>query len=465
MKRTLSILFLMLVLLLWGCSTDDPTEPFSETSTIVINPEPNSINAPWDLSGPNNFSLSGNGDQTIANMDVGEYTLVWGVVSGWMIPNQVQSTQTLLNNGTISFSGSYVGPTGTIAINPDPDSISPTWILDGPNNYSIQGAGDIVLNDMVVGSYMLTWGQVDGWNSPSPSSVSKVLVEDDTVEFNGAYSSIDIFHGLSFGGDYTFDVITWNLQTYPRNNMTTIEYVADAIRNLDADVIAIQEIMNWVAFDLLVDQLDGYDGYHATSDDYMDLGYIWRTDMVSEITFEEPLSGNTPFPRYPLVMHMTFGGEQFVLVNNHLKCCGDGTLEDNDPQDEEYRRALACNMLDEWIREESQGTKLILLGDLNDKLDDTPSNNVFQVFLDDAARYQFVDLPLADSTQRASWSWRLQAHIDHILITDELFEAFSGSLSEVQTIRLDTFLAGGFGEYNTNISDHFPVGVKLDISE
>jgi endonuclease/exonuclease/phosphatase family metal-dependent hydrolase len=274
----------------------------------------------------------------------------------------------------------------------------------------------------------------------------------------------ELFETLRFGSNSTFDVVTWNLQTYPRSNTETIEYAAAAIKNMKADVIGVQEIMNWVAFDMLVEQLDGFDGYHATSDDYMDLGYIWRTDTVSGVTFEEPLSGNTPFPRYPLVMHMTFGGEQFVLVNNHLKCCGDGTLEDNDPQDEEYRRALACNMLDEWIREESQGTKLILLGDLNDKLDDTALHNVFQVFLDDSDKYLFADMPLADSDERSSWSWRLQSHIDHIMITEELFVDFARPTSDILTIRLDQHLPDGLGEYNSMLSDHFPVGLRLDIT-
>jgi len=271
-----------------------------------------------------------------------------------------------------------------------------------------------------------------------------------------------LFETLSFGSNSTFDVVTWNLQTYPRSNMDTIEYAAAAIMKMKADVIAVQEIMNWVAFDMLVEQLDGYDGYHATSDNYMDLAYIWRTSTVSDVSFEEPLSGNTPFPRYPLVMHMTFGGDQFVLVNNHLKCCGDGTLEDGDPQDEEYRRALACSMLNDWISTESSDTNLILLGDLNDKLDDSTSHNVFQVFLDDTDQYLFADMPLA--SERDSWSWRLQSHIDHIMITDELFTDFARPTSDILTIRLDQHLADGIGEYNSMLSDHFPVGLRLDMT-
>jgi len=274
----------------------------------------------------------------------------------------------------------------------------------------------------------------------------------------------ELFETLSFGDDATFDVVTWNLQEFPRNNQATLDYAASAIMRLDADVIAIQEIMNWAAFDLLVASLDGFEGYHATSDSYMDLGYIWRSESVSEVTFDEPLSGSTPFPRHPLVMHLTHAGTEFVLVNNHLKCCGDGLLSSGDPQDEEYRRALACSMLDQWIREEAFGANLILLGDLNDKLDDSTAHNVFQIFLDDADQYLFADMPLAYSDERSSWSWRLQSHLDHIMITDELFASFAKPASEVLTIRMDQYLSDGLGEYNTNLSDHFPVGMRLDLT-
>lgn len=275
-----------------------------------------------------------------------------------------------------------------------------------------------------------------------------------------------LFGDLSFGDDGTLDIVTWNLQTFPRSGETTREYVVEAIQAMDADVIAIQEIMSWTSFRQVIEALEehGYDGHYATSDDYMDLGYLWKTSTVTGTSFSEPLTWSTPFPRYPLVMRMTFAGQAFTLINNHLKCCGDGTLVDGYEDDEEYRRALACDLMESWIADHAADDHVVLMGDLNDRLDDAEADNVFNVFLNDPTHYRFADLPLAPYSESASWSWRLRSHIDHILITDELFTSLEHADAEVRTLRLDIPLEGGISEYNDVLSDHFPVGVRLVVT-
>jgi hypothetical protein len=76
--------------------------------TIVVNPDPNSINAPWTLTGPYSYSRSGTGDATIINLPIGEYTLTWGNVTGWTKPSSPSVTQTVTTSGTITFSGTYI---------------------------------------------------------------------------------------------------------------------------------------------------------------------------------------------------------------------------------------------------------------------------------------------------------------------------------------------------------------------
>ena len=85
-----------------------PTDEVTNYCAAVINPEPNSTNAPWTLTGPNNYSRTGKGDQTINNLAPGDYTLTWEDVSiGWIKPSPAGSTQTLLANGTVTFQGTY----------------------------------------------------------------------------------------------------------------------------------------------------------------------------------------------------------------------------------------------------------------------------------------------------------------------------------------------------------------------
>ena len=48
------------------------------------------------------------------------------------------------------------------------------------------------------------------------------------------------FDNLWFGEDETFEIMTWNLETFPKNNSTTLEYVKEIILAVDVDVIALQ---------------------------------------------------------------------------------------------------------------------------------------------------------------------------------------------------------------------------------
>jgi SAM-dependent MidA family methyltransferase len=57
------------------------------------------------------------------------------------------------------------------------------------------------------------------------------------------------------------------------------------------------------------------------------------------------------------------------------------------------------------------------------------------------------------------------AHFDHILITNELFDAFENEGSSIQTIRLEEYFDNGWTEYENYISDHRPVGLRLKFSQ
>ena len=60
---------------------------------------------------------------------------------------------------------------------------------------------------------------------------------------------------VNFGGSNSLDVITWNIENFPKNGQQTIDSVAVIIQSLDADVIALQEIMNVSDFNNLLSLL------------------------------------------------------------------------------------------------------------------------------------------------------------------------------------------------------------------
>ena len=267
------------------------------------------------------------------------------------------------------------------------------------------------------------------------------------------------FDELYFGTNDNLDIMTWNIEWFPKNGITTVDYVAQIITVLDMDIIAIQELDNTVLFTQMLDELIEYEGYYESAW-FAGLAYIYKTETIEindiyEIYTTSPYWN--PFPRSPMVMDMNFMGENYIIINNHFKCCGDGYLNFNDDGDEELRRYVASNLLKEYIDDYFPDSNVILLGDLNDELIDSPNNNVFQMFFDDAENYIFADFEIAEGSI-SNWSFpNWPSHLDHILITNELFDR----VDDVETIKIDYFMDGGFNEYDQNISDHRPVALKL----
>ena len=268
---------------------------------------------------------------------------------------------------------------------------------------------------------------------------------------------------LNFGTDTTFEVVTWNIEWFPKNGEVTMSYVADIVEALDADIIAVQEIDDQESFHNMLNNIPLFDGYYVDYG-YLSLGYIYKSDVIQIDTIYEIYTGSAysnPFPRPPLVLELSFMNENYIIINNHYKCCGNGILEEDDYWDEETRRLLASDLIKEYIDINLPNEQVIVLGDLNDVITDIPENNVFQSFIDDSNNYLFADMDIAQGSN-TDWSYPTwPSHIDHILITNELFDEFNNSNSSTQTIKIEDYLTNGWNEYDTNVSDHRPVGLKI----
>ena len=135
------------------------TEP---SGTVVVNPEPDSIEAPWQINTLTGTISSGNGDLTVPDLPTGTYELVWGDVAGWTTP--APETFDLTDGAVVEVTGTYAAeadPLGTIQIDPNPDEINAPWELVFTDGATFTGAGDSLLVDMPLGEYTLTWGEVD----------------------------------------------------------------------------------------------------------------------------------------------------------------------------------------------------------------------------------------------------------------------------------------------------------------
>lgn len=269
---------------------------------------------------------------------------------------------------------------------------------------------------------------------------------------------------LSFGTSQTFELVTWNIEWFPKSGQTTIDSVRTIIEALNVDVLALQEIGDTNDFKTIIDALPDYGVFFETNY-YAGLTYVYNKTTVNIQNYYEIYTTSNYwnyFPRAPKVLELTFNGEEFIIINNHLKCCGDGTLLKGISNDEENRRYQAMLLLKNYIDINFPNKNVIVTGDLNDILTDSDYNNVFQDVIDDDDNYLFADMSIADGSI-FNWSYpNWPSHLDHILITNELFDEFNKSTTVIETIRIDDHMQGGFSAYDSKISDHRPVGLKFE---
>jgi len=255
------------------------------------------------------------------------------------------------------------------------------------------------------------------------------------------------------GTESTFDIVTWNIEQFPKNNLT-VSYLAELIDSMNVDIIAMQEI--WgdgasVSFENLKTKLDGWDGHRKSSG----LAYLYKTELtINSLTEINELN---EIIRKPYLLSLTWGGQNIYVINNHFKAYGGA--------ENEAERKIAAEKIENYINEYLEDLNVIVLGDLNDELNDEESVNVLQNFINDASNFKFTDMDIAYSSS-SNWSYpSWPSHLDHILITNELFDEFDNEGSSVQTIRLEEYFDNGWTEYENYISDHRPVGLRLKFSQ
>jgi exonuclease III len=253
--------------------------------------------------------------------------------------------------------------------------------------------------------------------------------------------NLDIENGI--------EIVTWNIEQFPKLGQRTIDSVASIITSLNADIYCLQEISDLSKFIDLVEILDGYSYVESNATEYLNLVVLYKNNQFL-VRNQSDLFTDSMYDfasRPPLRIEMTFTGENpidFTLINMHLKCCDNGF----------NRRVASANILYDYLNSSIQAGVVnhIIVGDWNDDISDQYSENSFNIFLDDTENYKYVTYENAHSGTNIHDSYpSYPSFIDHIMISKDLFdEAENG---DVQTIRLGDYLSG----YDQIISDHRPV--------
>ena len=149
---------------------------------------------------------------------------------------------------------------------------------------------------------------------------------------------------LGFGNDNTFDVITWNLESFPKVDGTTENYVSDIIVELESEIIGFQEINDISAFNTMMASTSDYSGYVLDANyGGINMAYAVKNDVsvIDEYAILSSSNYNYAFAgRPPYLIHVEKNNIEYYIINVHLKCCGDGNLNTSDYSDEENRRLV-----------------------------------------------------------------------------------------------------------------------------
>lgn len=254
------------------------------------------------------------------------------------------------------------------------------------------------------------------------------------------------------GDNLSFEVVTLNLQGYPKAGYHSVVVVRDLIKRINPDVIALQEMTSETEFNNLVRELEGWEGrFYPVNNDFWNLAYLFKT---SEVEIDDTktrliLTGDSyAFPRAPFeifVRHKTLKISAYI-INLHLKCCSGA--------DNEARRRDASQKLDNYIKTTRASDPVIILGDFNDVIGgETSAAKLFYNFVSAPSEYLFTDMYIATGSQ-VWWSYPIYpAHIDHIIVTNELFSRIDTTM----TLRPDPC----YPDYFDEISDHRPLELVL----
>jgi len=264
----------------------------------------------------------------------------------------------------------------------------------------------------------------------------------------------------NFGRDNYLEVMTWNMEWFPKAKDSTITAVAEIMQKVNADVYAVQEIGSLEAFATMMALLPEYDFQVTRQSSFFDQAILYKRDVLAFVGREEPFShadynfaGRPPL-RLDFVWDVNGQKEPVSIIDLHLKCCGNG-LERRKKSMEELHEYLSLGM-------EFGEENIIVLGDWNDQLDDVGVMQSFTAFLDDPEHFRYATDRIAGDVAQASYpTW--PSFLDHIMIGKGFFDEFENQ-STIQTLPVADWL-GSWENYELIISDHRPVLMQLNMAK
>ncbi|UYZ63669.1 T9SS-dependent choice-of-anchor J family protein [Hymenobacter weizhouensis] len=364
--------------------------------------------------------------------------------------------------------------------------------LTGDVTISTNGGAFQVSKDGTTFSNSITYTPAEANNSAKPVTVrfrptiaNSTFAGVLTVATAGATSATVNLSGNSYNASATLEVVNWNIEWFggtgtnqgPNDEDKQQANVKSVLAALNADVFALSEVVDTVRLGRVVRELGGYrysvstaaSGGASNFGTAQKLAFVYRPSVVRNPTFsvllECPGQATTcdayeawASGRFPYAMEadVTLNGNTsrvaFVLI--HGKANTAPLLESYD------RRKKGAELLKAKLDADYGNKNVIILGDFNDDLDQTITAGIasrestYKNFVDDAANYRALTLPLSQSGQRSTASFGDM--IDHVVVSNELAPSYIPNSAEVLTA-----VAATVADYANTTSDHYPIQTRF----
>ncbi|HRP02489.1 MAG TPA: endonuclease/exonuclease/phosphatase family protein [Candidatus Kapabacteria bacterium] len=275
------------------------------------------------------------------------------------------------------------------------------------------------------------------------------LVNSCTTEDNNNNNSNELIIGtfnLQWLGDGYYDKL-------PRND-NDYRMIADAIGDLNADILGVQEIENTYALDNILQYLPNYTYKFGEIEGKQNVAVLYKQSIeVTSVESYKPLQVIQGKTRSGLIITAKKGNFDFIGMIVHLKSTSryDST---NELKAESYRiRGLQAQVLKNWadsVANNSTEKDILLLGDFNDN--PTKKNNVLYPIIENNS-YLFLSQDLI-SCANSNWDC-----IDHIAVNKTAILRYLQGSIFMYDIR------SKYEDYIIDkLSDHCPVICKFDTS-
>ncbi|MDR3328526.1 MAG: endonuclease/exonuclease/phosphatase family protein [Prevotellaceae bacterium] len=388
------------------------------------------------------------------------FTVVWLLASLWAqgqgvstAPDRLAFAQSVPAGGASAaqrFTATAAGLSGVV-------SIAPSAMVQA----SLTGLGDFSSSPLTVDAASLSGGLsvyvrfAPGCSGFADSAVSgSVILLDAQRRRLGSVAVAGVVRQEGSGGGTPFKVATFNAEwlgcpTYgPEDEALQMRNVAEVIRGVNADVMALQEVTDnpTKATDTLLMLLGsawgGYVKTYSNGSCAQSEAIVYRKSRVAlngtpRLMNDAGSATAWSSGRFPVEFDLTVDGKTpLTLINLHAKAYSDA---------ESYaRRVAAAQGLKTLLDGSSYSAKpIIVAGDYNDRATGSTCSSCgespYKNFVDDTARYRFL-------TQQYSSS------IDHLMISAALFSLYV----EGSTAR-ETAVTGAIPSYSATTSDHTPI--------